>query len=81
MSFFYQAYGDKKRRETLFLSFSDPGGILTHNLLIRSQMLYTVELRGRNTWLVSQMRCKGITLFFKIQTHLRKNIVYAVKYL
>ena len=27
-------------------SFSDLGGIQTHNLLIRSQMLYSVELRG-----------------------------------
>ena len=26
-------------------SFSDPGGIQTHNLLIRSQMLYSVKLR------------------------------------
>ena len=25
---------------------SDPGGIQTHNLLIRSQMLYSVKLRG-----------------------------------
>ena len=37
----------KKKRETfLLLSFSDLGGIQTHNLLIRSQMLYSVELRG-----------------------------------
>ena len=32
---------------------SDPGGIQTPNLLIRSQMLYSVELRGR-------IRCKGM---------------------
>lgn len=30
----------------LIRHLSDPGGILTHNLLIRSQMLYTVEPRG-----------------------------------
>ena len=37
----------KKKRETfLLLSFSDLGGIQTHNLLIRSQMLYSVELRS-----------------------------------
>ena len=32
----------------LFSAFylSDPGGIQTHNLLIRSQMLYSVELRS-----------------------------------
>ena len=29
-----------------FLVFSDSGGIQTHNLLIRSQMLYSVELRN-----------------------------------
>ena len=28
-------------------AFSDLGGIQTHNLLIRSQMLYSVELRGQ----------------------------------
>ena len=29
-------------------SFSgDPGGTQTHNLLIRSQMLYSIKLRGR----------------------------------
>ena len=29
-----------------YLSVSDSGGIQTHNLLIRSQMLYSVELRN-----------------------------------
>ena len=29
-----------------FLHLSDSGGIQTHNLLIRSQMLYSVELRS-----------------------------------
>ena len=30
----------------LDFSFCDSGGIQTHNLLIRSQMLYSVELRN-----------------------------------
>ena len=36
-----------------WLFLSDPGGIQTPNLLIRSQMLYSVKLRG-------QFRCKGM---------------------
>ena len=35
--------------------FRDSGGIQTHNLLIRSQMLYSVELRN----LFSVCGCKG----------------------
>ena len=38
-----------KKKETFlkkFLSLCDSGGIQTHNLLIRSQMLYSVELRN-----------------------------------
>ena len=33
------------------LFFCDSDGIQTRNLLIRSQMLYSVELRSQNTWL------------------------------
>ena len=32
---------------TLHFKRSDSGGIQTHNLLIRSQMLYSVELRSQ----------------------------------
>lgn len=43
--------GDIYNKTTMYGSymvvlFSDPGRILTFNLLIRSQILYTVELRG-----------------------------------
>ena len=38
--------GHKKSRLSATF-FSDHVGILTQNLLIRSQVLYTVELRGR----------------------------------
>ncbi len=38
-----------KKKETLLATslfiLCDPGGIQTHNLLIRSQMLYSVKLR------------------------------------
>ena len=34
------------KKERLKVSLSDSGGIQTHNLLIRSQMLYSVELRN-----------------------------------
>ena len=41
----------KQKRKRLIIKylrflFSDSGGIQTHNLLIRSQMLYSVELRN-----------------------------------
>ena len=36
---------DKLYQPVIFL-LSDSGGIQTHNLLIRSQMLYSVELRN-----------------------------------
>ena len=39
--------------------FRDSGGIQTHNLLIRSQMLYSVELRN----LVPFCGCKGTKIF------------------
>ncbi len=39
--------------------FRDSGGIQTHNLLIRSQMLYSVELRN----LVPVLRVQRYTLF------------------
>ena len=40
---------------SFFLSFSDSRGIQTHNLLIRSQMLYSVELGSRSF----DCGCKG----------------------
>ena len=39
---------------------SDSNRIQTYNLLIRSQMLYSVELWSR---CLSQLRCKGIAFF------------------
>ena len=41
----------KKIREVFNTSLSDSGGIQTHNLLIRSQMLYSVELRNLRSFL------------------------------
>ncbi len=38
--------GAKKKRNNVPLFFCDPGRIQTFNLLIRSQILYSVELRG-----------------------------------
>ena len=41
---------------TLHSSFkkrSDSGGIQTHNLLIRSQMLYSVELRSQSVMIIN----------------------------
>ena len=51
-------YGYKKGSD-YSLPLCDSGGIQTHNLLIRSQMLYSVELRNRRLALISEMRCKG----------------------
>ena len=39
----------KQIREVYNTSLSDSGGIQTHNLLIRSQMLYSVELRNHRS--------------------------------
>ena len=41
--------------------FRDSGGIQTHNLLIRSQMLYSVELRNH----VPYLRVQRYGLFLK----------------
>ena len=40
---------NKQIREVYNTSLSDSGGIQTHNLLIRSQMLYSVELRNHRS--------------------------------
>ena len=47
-------------------SFCDSGGIQTHNLLIRSQMLYSVELRNlRSRFAVAKVRTfSQLTKFF-----------------
>ena len=50
---------DTKKGSDYSLPLCDSGGIQTHNLLIRSQMLYSVELRNRQLALISEMRCKG----------------------
>ena len=46
-----------------FFPFRDSGGIQTHNLLIRSQMLYSVELRNLlgSSFLICG--CKGTDFF------------------
>ena len=41
----------------------DLGGIQTHNLLIRSQMLYSVELRGRYVYLSQELLCRRVDCF------------------
>ncbi len=43
----------------------DFGGIQTRNLLIRSQMLYSVELRSQYQALISEMRLQRYAVFFK----------------
>ena len=48
---------------TLHFKRSDSGGIQTHNLLIRSQMLYSVELRS----LFLICGCKGTNFFSNYQ--------------
>ena len=64
--FFYAvdvSAADIKEKETNIcssLALSDSNRIQTYNLLIRSQMLYSVELWSR---CFSQLRCKGIAFF------------------
>ena len=41
----------------------DSGGIQTHNLLIRSQMLYSVELRNLSGTSFLNCVCKGTDFF------------------
>ena len=58
----------KNKGDSLFPSLSpfdlcDSGGIQTHNLLIRSQMLYSVELRNHSAPHYLICGCKG-TYFF-----------------
>ena len=47
------------------LTFCDSGGIQTHNLLIRSQMLYSVELRNlRSLFAGAKVRSFSVTTKF-----------------
>ena len=46
-----------------WLILSDPGGIQTPNLLIRSQMLYSVELRGLSGCKGKKFRESGKEIF------------------
>ena len=70
------ACGHKKRTEKTSVLGSDSGGIQTHNLLIRSQMLYSVELRNHSVlcFLSSRLtlflncECKGTEFFLYRQT-------------
>ena len=62
----------KQIREVLHTSLSDSGGIQTHNLLIRSQMLYSVELRNLRSLLfkchILESECKGTHFLCNRQT-------------
>ena len=51
----------KETNKRSSLALSDSNRIQTYNLLIRSQMLYSVELWSR---CFSQLRCKGIAFFW-----------------
>ena len=53
--------------------FSDSAGIQTRNLLIRSQMLYSVELRS----LVLVSECKGTPFLLNIQIFLDVFLIFA----
>ena len=75
--------GDKKEKGTQMSSFRDPGRIQTCNLLIRSQMLYSVELRDLVSCLTMQKYCffsnvqNFVELFFekKVKFLLKKTFV------
>lgn len=47
-----------RRNDVCLFDFGDSGGIQTPNLLIRSQLLYSVKLRSR-----SEIVCKGTNFF------------------
>ena len=53
-----------KKKRTIADSLCDSGGIQTHNLLIRSQMLYSVELRNLSWHLISELRVQRYYVFF-----------------
>ena len=55
------------KKELVWVPFCDPDRIQTCNLLIRSQMLYSVELRDRFV-VVSFNECKGSTIFWNCKT-------------
>ena len=61
--FFRQRMILKQKKRGKILSFCDSRGIQTHNLLIRSQMLYSVELGSLNHASFSFCGCKGMILF------------------
>ena len=56
---------ETKKKRTIADSLCDSGGIQTHNLLIRSQMLYSVELRNLSGASFLNCECKG-TMFFSL---------------
>ena len=61
-----------RRTESILLK-SDPDRIQTCNLLIRSQMLYSVELRS----LVLVSECKGTPFLLNIQIFLDVFLIFA----
>ena len=57
---------ETKKKRTIADSLCDSGGIQTHNLLIRSQMLYSVELRNLSWRLISELRMQRYYIFFRL---------------
>ena len=57
---------ETKKKRTIADSLCDSGGIQTHNLLIRSQMLYSVELRNLSWRLISELRVQRYNIFFRL---------------
>ena len=64
---------ETKKKRTIADSLCDSGGIQTHNLLIRSQMLYSVELRNLSGASFLNCGCKGTIFFSDYQTFLPLN--------
>ena len=58
----------KETNRSSSLALSDSNRIQTYNLLIRSQMLYSVELWSH---CFSQLRCKGIAFFWYYKMYWR----------
>ena len=56
----------RKMSNNLILLSCDSGGIQTHNLLIRSQMLYSVELRSLRAFCFV-LRVQSYYIFLKLQ--------------
>ena len=64
----------KKRATSYDAALCDPDRIQTCNLLIRSQMLYSVELRNRFRIVVVSITCAKVELFFDTASFEKKKI-------